>query len=129
MKRVSRVLKIERGKSYFQKDHPIEINSIIWATGFRNRYDWIHIDGVVDSEGKPVHSYGESVVNGLYFIGLSWQSRRSSALIYGVDKDANYVAKLILKSQSIIFEAKERDDVLIVEDNGESHYYYALVEG
>lgn len=30
---------------------------------------------------------------------------------------------------SIIFEAKEREDVLIVEDKGEEHYYYALVEG
>ena len=29
----------------------------------------------------------------------------------------------------MIFEANERDDVLIVEDSGETHYYYAMVEG
>ncbi|TSB45923.1 hypothetical protein [Alkalicoccobacillus porphyridii] len=30
---------------------------------------------------------------------------------------------------TIIYEAKERDDILIVEVNGEEKYYYALVEG
>ncbi|MEY8749715.1 hypothetical protein [Alkalicoccobacillus gibsonii] len=30
---------------------------------------------------------------------------------------------------SPIFEANERDDILIVEEDGEVHYYYALVEG
>ncbi|MFK3938013.1 hypothetical protein ACI2JA_10975 [Alkalihalobacillus sp. NPDC078783] len=30
---------------------------------------------------------------------------------------------------SVIFEANERDDVLIVDEDGELHYYYALVEG
>ncbi|MCM2677462.1 flavin-containing monooxygenase [Alkalicoccobacillus plakortidis] len=99
VKRVSRLMKMEQGKAYFQKDRPIEINSIIWATGYRNRYDWIHIEGVIDLKGKPVHTFGESTVKGLYFIGLSWQSRRSSALIYGVEKDANYVAQLVIKRQ------------------------------
>ncbi|MFK3938012.1 flavin-containing monooxygenase [Alkalihalobacillus sp. NPDC078783] len=99
VKMVSRVIRVERGKSYFQKDYPLAINSIIWATGFRNRYDWIQIEGVVNLKGQPIHTFGESLVIGLYFIGLSWQSRRSSALIYGVKHDANYIVNLILKSQ------------------------------
>ncbi|WP_191565927.1 hypothetical protein [Metabacillus idriensis] len=34
-----------------------------------------------------------------------------------------------LQKGSKIFTAKERDDILIVEDNGKVKYYLALVEG
>lgn len=97
---VSRLLKVEDGTCYFKEDRPMEIGSIIWATGYRNKYDWIQIEGAVDLRGNPNHIFGESPVRGLYFIGLSWQSRRSSALLYGVEKDVKYVARLVMKMKN-----------------------------
>lgn len=72
-----------------------DIRNIIWATGFRMSYDWIQIPGAVDNQGNPLHERGVSPVPGLYFLGLPWQSRRSSALIGGVGEDASFLLAAI----------------------------------
>ena len=77
------------------------ITSIVWATGYALDFDWINIKSAFDDHGRPVHHRGVSVVPGLYFLGLSWLSRRASAFIWGVWHDADYLANHItlLKSQ------------------------------
>jgi putative flavoprotein involved in K+ transport len=67
------------------------IKSIIWATGYALDYGWLNID-VFDDKGRPAHQRGVSVVPGLYFLGLSWLSRRASPFIWGVWHDAEYLA-------------------------------------
>jgi putative flavoprotein involved in K+ transport len=67
------------------------ITSIIWATGYALNFDWIKLDAF-DEKGRPVHQRGVAVVPGLYFLGLSWLSRRASAFIWGVWHDAAYLA-------------------------------------
>jgi putative flavoprotein involved in K+ transport len=67
------------------------ITSIIWATGYALDFGWLEIDAF-DAQGRPAHQRGVSVVPGLYFLGLSWLSRRASAFIWGVWHDAEYVA-------------------------------------
>jgi putative flavoprotein involved in K+ transport len=42
-----------------------------------------------------VHQRGVSDVPGLYFLGLSWLSRRASAFIFGVEQDAAHLAEQI----------------------------------
>ncbi|MBM7634412.1 flavin-containing monooxygenase [Geomicrobium sediminis] len=92
-----RVKGVNDGQVHFEgQSSPKKISSIIWATGYRNDYSWINIDGVINKYGKPIHRYGITNIKGLYFIGLSWQSKRSSALIYGVSDDANRIAKNIV---------------------------------
>jgi putative flavoprotein involved in K+ transport len=70
------------------------ITSIIWATGYKLDFSWIKLDAF-DAEGRPRHDRGVSVVPGLYFLGLSWLSRRASAFIWGVWHDAAYIAEHI----------------------------------
>ncbi len=70
------------------------ITSIIWATGYALDFGWIGVD-VFDAAGRPVHERGVSRVPGLYFLGLPWLSRRASAFIWGVWKDAEYLAEKI----------------------------------
>lgn len=94
---LGRVKSVNDGKAYFQGSSPKKVSSIIWATGYRNDYSWIDIDGVTNEYGNPIHRYGITNKKGLYFIGLSWQSKRSSALIYGVSDDANRIAKKIVQ--------------------------------
>jgi putative flavoprotein involved in K+ transport len=69
----------------------------VWATGYRPDYAWIHIPGVV-REGQVVHRRGVTEVPGLYFLGLSWQHTRGSALLGFVNDDAAYLADHIATS-------------------------------
>jgi putative flavoprotein involved in K+ transport len=67
------------------------ITSIIWATGYAMDLGWLKLDAF-DDKGRPAHQRGVSAVPGLYFLGLSWLSRRASPFIWGVWHDAEYLA-------------------------------------
>jgi putative flavoprotein involved in K+ transport len=67
------------------------ISSIIWATGYGLDFSWMGVDAF-DDRGRPAHQRGVSIVPGLYFLGLSWLSRRASPFIWGVWHDAEYLA-------------------------------------
>jgi putative flavoprotein involved in K+ transport len=70
------------------------VESIVWATGYALDFDWVKID-VFDANGRPIHQNGVSKIPGLYFLGLPWLSRRSSSFIWGVWRDAEYLAEHI----------------------------------
>ncbi|NEV93786.1 NAD(P)-binding domain-containing protein [Psychroflexus sp. YR1-1] len=71
-----------------------DIKNIIWATGYRPKFDWI--EGLeLDKHGYPVHERGISNVEGLYFIGLPWLHTRASATLGGIKKDADYLGGFI----------------------------------
>ena len=84
-----RLINVTDSKAYFAEGSPVSVHTIIWATGYRNDYSWIDIDGVFDQEQKPIHVRGVTNVNGLFFVGLSWQYKRGSALVKGVGEDAD----------------------------------------
>ena len=69
----------------------LDVEVVIWATGYRPDYSWIHIPGVT-RDGKVVHRRGVTDVPGLYLLGLSWQHTRGSALLGFVHEDAAYLA-------------------------------------
>ncbi len=71
-----------------------EVGVVVWATGYRSDHAWIQIPGVV-REGHVVHRRGVGEVPGLYFLGLSWQHTRGSALLGFVNDDATYLADRI----------------------------------
>jgi putative flavoprotein involved in K+ transport len=71
-----------------------DVGVVVWATGYRSDHAWIHIPGVV-REGHVVHRRGVTEVPGLYFLGLSWQHTRGSALLGFVNDDAAYLADRI----------------------------------
>ncbi len=68
-----------------------EIVAIVWATGFALDFGWLKVDAF-DERGAPAHRRGVSDVPGLYFLGLSWLSRRASSFIFGVERDAAHLA-------------------------------------
>lgn len=72
----------------------VGLTSIIWATGYAFDYGWLQVDAF-DEDGKPRHQRGVSAEQGLYFLGLPWQSRRGSSFIWGVWHDARYLADQI----------------------------------
>ena len=73
------------------------IEAVVWATGYRDRTDWVRIPGAVDGQGRFVEARGVSPVPGFYHIGRSWQTSRGSALVTGVGTDAAELAPQIAR--------------------------------
>jgi putative flavoprotein involved in K+ transport len=67
-----------------------EIRSIVWATGFRPEYSWLHVP-VVDRKGHLQHEGGVVESPGMYAIGLPLLRRRKSTFICGAEDDARAV--------------------------------------
>jgi putative flavoprotein involved in K+ transport len=85
----------------------LEVRIVIWATGYRPDYSWIDIPGVI-RDGKVVHRRGVTDVPGLYFLGLSWQHTRGSALLGFVHEDAAYLARRITTNAQATQPAPQR---------------------
>lgn len=64
-----------------------EIQSIVWATGFKPDYTWLHVP-VFDAKGRLRHEGGVAGAPGLYAIGLPVLRRRKSTFIHGAEDDA-----------------------------------------
>jgi len=63
-------------------------SSVIWATGFRPDYSWLHAR-VLDRKGRLRHDAGVvTEAPGLYRIGLNMLRRRKSSFIHGAEDDA-----------------------------------------
>jgi putative flavoprotein involved in K+ transport len=76
-----------------------EIDAVIWATGYRDRTDWVAIPDAKDERGAFIEHRGISPVPGLAFIGRSWQWTRGSALLTGVGADASYVTQQLISTR------------------------------
>ena len=67
-----------------------EIQSIVWATGFRPDYRWLDVP-VIDAKGQLRHDGGVVDSPGLYALGLPVLRRRKSTFIHGIEDDAREV--------------------------------------
>ncbi len=64
-----------------------EIKTVLWATGFRSDYPWLHVP-VLDAKGQVRHDGGVTPAPGLYLMGGPVLRRRKSSLIDGTGDDA-----------------------------------------
>jgi putative flavoprotein involved in K+ transport len=78
----------------FSDGTELDVRTVIWATGFRADHSWIDVP-VFDASGRLVHERGVTESPGLYFLGLSWQHTRGSALVGWVKDDAEFLARRI----------------------------------
>lgn len=78
----------------FADDTALSVSAVIWATGFRVDHSWIDAP-VFDARGALAHERGVTASPGLYFLGLTWQHTRGSALLGWVKDDAEYIASRI----------------------------------
>lgn len=78
----------------FEDGAELDAGTVIWATGYRLDHSWIELP-IFDSNGRLEHRRGVTTSPGLYFIGLTWQHTRGSALIGFVKDDAAYIAERI----------------------------------
>ncbi len=64
-----------------------EVETIIWATGFRPDYSWLDV-AVLDGKGMVRHDGGVVESPGMYVIGLPFLRRRKSSFMDGARVDA-----------------------------------------
>jgi putative flavoprotein involved in K+ transport len=100
----------------------LDARSVIWATGFRSDYAWVDVP-IFDERGTPVQRRGVTESPGLYFLGLTWQYTRGSALLGWVKDDAEYLAQRIdelsaTTSVSAVSESATAQQILSVAEGG-----------
>ena len=71
------------------------IRTVVWATGYRRSYPWLHVP-VLDATGEVRHHRGATPAPGLFVVGMHWQSRRGSMTIDGVRHDAAEVVARVV---------------------------------
>jgi len=99
-----------RGRTIsFADGSTIDVDAVIWATGYRVDHSWIDVP-VFDSRGHVRHRRGVTDVPGLYFLGLSWQHTRGSALVGWVGDDAEFIATQIADTASTARVGRESDE-------------------
>jgi putative flavoprotein involved in K+ transport len=89
-----RLVDAEGRRMRFEDGTELEVDAVIWATGYRPDYSWIKLP-IFDADGRLRHRRGVTDVHGLYFLGLTWQHTRGSALIGFIKDDAEFIAAKI----------------------------------
>jgi putative flavoprotein involved in K+ transport len=92
--RLPRTVAARDGKPVMEDGRIVDMANVVWATGYRPAFDWVHLD-VFDQDGQPVHDRGITAEPGLYFIGLFFLSSAASSLVGGVGRDAEHIARHI----------------------------------
>jgi putative flavoprotein involved in K+ transport len=72
----------------------LDVDGVIWATGYRSDYSWIDAP-VFDQDGRVLHRRGVTDYPELFFLGLYWQHTRGSALLGWVKDDAQFISERI----------------------------------
>jgi putative flavoprotein involved in K+ transport len=92
----------------FADGSALDVDAVIWATGYRPDHSWINLP-IADPNGVVHHRRGVTDVPGLYFLGLSWQHTRGSALLGWVKHDAEFIAEQI-DALAEVQTTRERDN-------------------
>jgi putative flavoprotein involved in K+ transport len=94
IERVPKVAGVRDGKPQLEDGRVLDVANVIWCTGFDPSLDWLDIPGV--ARDHPVTERGIVADQpGLYFVGLLFLYSVSSAMIHGLARDADHVAKQI----------------------------------
>jgi putative flavoprotein involved in K+ transport len=102
IERVPRVAGVRDGYPALEDGRILDVSNVIWCTGFVPDFSWIDLP-ILGENGFPVHDRG--VVEsqpGLYFMGLLFLSTLSSALVGGVGRDAEHIARQVMRARATL---------------------------
>lgn len=97
VERLPRIAGARDGLPLLEDGRVIEPANIVWCTGYDSGFSFIDLP-IFDVQGEPEHASG--VVQsepGFYFVGLHFLHSMSSAMIHGMPRDAQRVARTIAK--------------------------------
>jgi putative flavoprotein involved in K+ transport len=93
-----RLVDADGRRARFEDGSDLGVDAVVWATGYRPDYSWIDLP-ILGDDGRPRHRRGVTEAGGLYFLGLTWQHTRGSALIGFIKDDAEFIAEKIAEYQ------------------------------
>lgn len=89
-----------RGRSVeFADGSHLEVDGIVWATGFRQDHSWIDVPEALAGDGRLMQHRGVTPAPGLYVLGLPWQHTTGSALLGFVKADAAFLADQVISGR------------------------------
>ena len=95
---------------------PRDVATVVWATGFRQTFDWIHLP-ILGEDGWPREMRG--VVDdapGLFFCGLCFQYAFSSMVLPGVGRE-----RLMADMEKLFFDVMKAIAAIIDAKDGYTH--------
>jgi putative flavoprotein involved in K+ transport len=96
VQRVGRVTGIEDGRPIVEGGSTLDVDNVVWCTGYRPGFEWIELPIFDPDTGYPRHERGVAVDQpGLYFVGLHFLHAATSATVTGVARDARYVVRAV----------------------------------
>jgi putative flavoprotein involved in K+ transport len=96
----ARACAIDGGMPQLEDGRTLDVRNVVWCTGFRPDYSWIHMPVELGEDGYPVQYRGAVAGSpGLYVVGLPFQHSFTSMLIGGMGRDAERVARQIAASE------------------------------
>lgn len=94
---LERTVGVEGGRPVLADGRVVDVANVIWCTGFRNDYAWIHFPLPLEPDGYPEQKRGAVASSpGLYFVGMPFLHSFASMLILGAGRDGERVAKHIV---------------------------------
>jgi putative flavoprotein involved in K+ transport len=91
-RRDERTVGVSDGKPMLAGGEVLDVRNVIWATGFREGYDWVQVPGFMGPDGWPVGTRGVvDATPGLYVLGVPFTFGFTSMLVAGAGRDAKYV--------------------------------------
>jgi len=95
---LARTIGIRDGLPVLDDDRIVDVQNVVWCTGFRPDFSWIDVPFEIGDDGYPVQYRGVvASAPGLYFVGLLFLHSFTSMLIAGTGRDAGRVARHILE--------------------------------
>jgi len=71
------------------------VTTVIWATGYRQDFSWIHVPDALSPAGAPYQSQGASPVAGLFFVGIHRGWHAGDGTVLGSAWLPEHVARVI----------------------------------
>ena len=110
---LARTVGVERGLPVLDDGRVLAVRNVVWCTGFRPDFSWIRVPFEAGDDGYPVQYRGTVASSpGLYFAGLPFLHSFASMLIAGTGRDAERVARHIVKERAGQLDARPDDIVL-----------------
>jgi putative flavoprotein involved in K+ transport len=95
---VARAVGVERGLPVLDDGRVLGVRNVVWCTGFRPDFSWLRVPFEIGDDGYPVQYRGVAASSpGLYFAGLPFLHSFASMLVGGAGRDAERVARHIVK--------------------------------
>jgi putative flavoprotein involved in K+ transport len=99
----ARTVGVQDGKPLLADGRVLDVTNVVWCTGFRKDTDWIRLP--IGNGDWPEQTRGVvPAVPGLYFVGLPFLQGFYSMLTGGVARDADYVARHIVRRAADVRE-------------------------